>query len=285
MVNCKKPAHPVQERGLWPPDNSNEYFVVGTDNWWKVAKLFKIDVWDLIEFNFKTRVPEEVNWYLRVLVGCKHSTDGRNYAFLGADISEGKGKIYIPQAPPLPVTHKKTWVEKLAELKMQVEASNDPRKSRFLCIIDAMEHRRDDRVITWGSIAPLPYTGAPLGVKTRGTGAVMSVDPQWLKDNIRTWEDVAKQPLGNGNGLQPQLFVLSLHKFLFDVADGKLFSLGGIHDSIIETHDMFEKWRNAGMGGSSGMPQEYRAIMKFVQLGEGSPGSVLNCVVSSGNVP
>lgn len=270
MINVSTPANPVQKRGLWPPKSSKEYTVLSTDNWWKVSKKFNIDVWDLIDFNFKTRVPEEVNWYLRELVGCKKSTDGKNYAFAGADPS--KSKIYIPlQAPP------KTWVDKLPVLKAQVQASNDPRKPRFLCILDAMENKRDDRVILWDSIAPDDQTPVPSGVKRRAGAGNMSVDPKWLKDNIKTWEDVAKQPLGDGRSAQ--LFVLSLHKYLFDVVEPSLWSLGAIHDSIIETRQMLEKWSDQAMGGSSSMPVEYRAIKQFVRLGERSVGSVLNCTV------
>jgi hypothetical protein len=282
MVNISVPARPIQKRGLWPPANSKEYKVLNSDDWWKVAKKFNIDVWALIEFNFQTRVPEEVNWYLQELVGCRHSKDGKNYAFLGADPSKSKIYIPLPQAP-LPVVRKITWVDKLAKLKMEVQASNDPRKPRLLCIIDAMENKRDDRVITWGSIAPDDQTPVPIGVTKRGSGAFMSVDPQWLKDNIKTWQDVAKQPLGNG--LHAQLFVLSLHEYLFGVTDGSLFALAGTHDAILETRTMLEKWANQGMAGSISMPQEYRAIKEFVGLGEGSPGSVLNCIVSTGNVP
>ena len=49
----------------------------------------------MIEFNFKTRNPREVNWYLREYVGCVKTTqDGKNYTFEGADPE--KAAIYIP---------------------------------------------------------------------------------------------------------------------------------------------------------------------------------------------
>jgi hypothetical protein len=84
MVNVKIPLNPVQKRGLWPPKNGREYQVLDTDDWWKIAAREHIDAWDLIIFNFDTHVPEEVNWYLRELVGCHHTKDKRNYAFFGA---------------------------------------------------------------------------------------------------------------------------------------------------------------------------------------------------------
>src|SRR5260370_34481443 len=88
-----------------------------------------------------SRPPEEVNWYLRELVGCSHSKDGgRNYAFLGADPS--KRRIYIPLAPAAPAPVVERWYEELKKLKYEVEHSNDRLKTRFLCMLDAMENRR-----------------------------------------------------------------------------------------------------------------------------------------------
>ena len=48
---------------------------------------------DLIFFNFRTRDPREVNWYLYNKVGCRYSYDGKNYAFTSQD---DPGGIYIP---------------------------------------------------------------------------------------------------------------------------------------------------------------------------------------------
>ncbi|MEY9419926.1 hypothetical protein ABIF69_006368 [Bradyrhizobium japonicum] len=62
MVNIKVPINPVQKRGLWPPKGGREYPVLDTDDWWKIAAREHIDAWALIEFNFQTHVPEEVNW-------------------------------------------------------------------------------------------------------------------------------------------------------------------------------------------------------------------------------
>lgn len=51
------------------------------------------DPWDIIRFNYGTKDPEEVNWYLRELVGCTKSKDGINYSF---DSSDKFGTVYIP---------------------------------------------------------------------------------------------------------------------------------------------------------------------------------------------
>lgn len=274
MVNVKTPVNPVHKRGLWPPKNGREYRVLDTDDWWKIAAREHIDPWALIKFNFETHVSEEVNYYLRELVGCRHTKDGRNFAFLGADPS--KKKIYLPPTPPPPKPVPIPWYDKLKKLKYEIEHSTDPEKARFLCMLEAMENRRDDRVIFWGDIAPGDDTSAPLGVIKYPRSLA---DAQWLKDNFKTWQDVAALPLGNGT--ESRRFVLSLHKFLFETADGSLSTLRAASAAILRTHVMLERWANAGMGGSLGMPSEYRAIKRFVRLGEGSNGSVVSCIAGS----
>src|SRR5262249_54271529 len=71
-----------------------EYRVKDGDKWESVAAQFGIDVRALINFNFKTNIPEEVNWYLRNHTGCnKPSPSGRNWSF---STSANPGIIYIP---------------------------------------------------------------------------------------------------------------------------------------------------------------------------------------------
>lgn len=100
MVNVKVPDNPVQKRGLWPPKGGREIPVLESDDWSTIAAREHLDVSALIDFNFHTHVPEEINWYLQELIGCRRSKDGRNYTFLGADPK--KLKIYVPIAPPPP---------------------------------------------------------------------------------------------------------------------------------------------------------------------------------------
>lgn len=96
MINIKAPITPVQKKGLWPPKNYRAiHQVTDTDNWVTIARKYGITVASLISFNFETNKPEEINWYLRELVGCKLTgPKGYNYSFRGAD--PAKRKIYIP---------------------------------------------------------------------------------------------------------------------------------------------------------------------------------------------
>lgn len=110
-----------------PP--GGERFPVGglkpKDGWQALAKMRGIDVWELIEFNFKTRNPDEVNWYLRRNVGCRNkSEDGNNWIFAGA-----KGFIYFPPAKkPAPAAKKTAPTTQCADELTAAQATLD--KSR-----------------------------------------------------------------------------------------------------------------------------------------------------------
>jgi len=85
------------------------YFVKDGDSWQNVASR---DGWsnptDLCEYNFKTRVPEEINWYLKHFVGCSKSNDGKNYSFSSDDsvkMTDGsKQRGHIFTKTPISVT-------------------------------------------------------------------------------------------------------------------------------------------------------------------------------------
>ena len=102
-----KEPRPLPSDLLYVPSNSMPYQVTNGDSWRTLAmrpdvKLTGMHPYDLCYFNFKTRTPSEINWYLHNKVGCKHVTrDGYNYMFSTAD---RPGIIYLPNAgPPAPV--------------------------------------------------------------------------------------------------------------------------------------------------------------------------------------
>jgi hypothetical protein len=58
---------------------------------------------DLCYFNFKTRNPAEINWYLYHKVGCRHVThDHKNYVF---SMSDNPGVVYLPKAGVIVPVH------------------------------------------------------------------------------------------------------------------------------------------------------------------------------------
>jgi len=90
----KMPKNPLSAN--YVPPGGIPLKVGNEDSWSSLAKKLGIDVGYLIEFNFKTRDPDEVNWYLRRNVGCKRQTaDGKSWMFSAA---ANPGLIYFPPA-------------------------------------------------------------------------------------------------------------------------------------------------------------------------------------------
>lgn len=274
----KKPLNPVQLRKppQWPPKNARQMEVMDADTWWTVAARLGMDPWALIMFNFDTHVPEEVNWYLRELVGCRHITENLNYTFQGSNRT-----IYRPPTPVPPKPAPITWQDQLKKLQYEIEHTmtpSDPLKSRFLCMCEKMQIK--DAAIFWNDIAPGYETPVPLG------GAVVAINPyrsladaQWQFDNIKTWEDV--QALPHGDGTDPRRFVVSLRKVLFVVGHGSLSELRSANQKMSDTHVMLERWANFALGGSSSLPRDYRAIREWVRLAEGSD-TPMSCIATTG---
>ena len=75
------------------PRGGIPYRVQNGDNWDSVAAKIGMPVASLIRFNFNTREPKYVNYYLKHNVGCKvASPDGKNYSFRDSS----PGIIYVP---------------------------------------------------------------------------------------------------------------------------------------------------------------------------------------------
>ena len=101
----------------WPPRAENdpmghqpEPVPVGqssTQSFYTIAADHGLDPKDLVYYNFLTRDPKEINWYLQEYVGCTKTTrDGWNYTFEGAtnDPARFKSMIFAPsKSKPAPV--------------------------------------------------------------------------------------------------------------------------------------------------------------------------------------
>ena len=95
---CEKaPANPNLG---YVPSNSAAVKITAADDWWKLAarpevKAAGLGALDLCAFNFQTRNPAEINWYLRNKVGCtKATSDRKNYMFSN---DASPGVIYLPK--------------------------------------------------------------------------------------------------------------------------------------------------------------------------------------------
>ena len=89
----KRPPNPLP-KGPRPGSRSQPHRVVDGETLESVAKKHGIPTNRLIQHNFGTLDPAEVNWYLREHVGCTLPTaDGRNWRFSSA---ARPGLIYLP---------------------------------------------------------------------------------------------------------------------------------------------------------------------------------------------
>jgi hypothetical protein len=102
------------------PPLSEPYKVLSSDSWWTLAEkpgplAAGLSALDLCYFNFRTRKPTEINWYLRNKVGCKTATsDGKNFKFSMAD---NPGIVYLPVVGVSPPA---------AEYPIPIEPAPDP---------------------------------------------------------------------------------------------------------------------------------------------------------------
>src|SRR5215468_8862343 len=93
---------------VYVPEQGDPHTVATGESWWTLAELPRVraackSASDLCYFNFKTRNPREINWYLHHKVGCRHITrDGRNYMFSSLDRwnkdAAAPGIVYLPRA-------------------------------------------------------------------------------------------------------------------------------------------------------------------------------------------
>lgn len=121
--------------GHWKGPATGSRYRIGKasekDNWWTVAsKDGWSDPWALIDFNFKTSDPEEVNWYLYHFVGCRVTRDHKNFSFDTAS----PGIIYTKKnhyavdppkySPAVPVNPKPLFTRGLTWFGAGVQISN-----------------------------------------------------------------------------------------------------------------------------------------------------------------
>lgn len=97
MVDTTEPTR-VASHGIPRPRNIGEeyldYKVRTKDSIESIAKRAGMKWEVLAEFNYGTRVPDEINWYLREYVGCtKETGDHNNYVF---DSADDPGIVHIP---------------------------------------------------------------------------------------------------------------------------------------------------------------------------------------------
>jgi hypothetical protein len=91
-IRTRRPANPVPR--AYVPPNTKPHKVKTGDSLDSIARQHGLSWQALARLNWKTNVPDEINWYLGHYVGCTAaSPDGYNYSFRDSD---SPGLIYVP---------------------------------------------------------------------------------------------------------------------------------------------------------------------------------------------
>ncbi|MBL8178273.1 MAG: hypothetical protein JNK48_26595 [Bryobacterales bacterium] len=210
--------------GHWKGPAGGHRYRIGTksekDNWWSVAsKDGWGDPWDLIDFNFKTRNPEEVNWYLYHFLGCRVSLDRKNFSFDKASpgilyTKKNHYAIPMPAAPPaVPVSPKPLFKRGLTWFGAGVQVGGMGLTSGAAAVLAFVFNLDDPGSYFWLEV-PTRRTGWGAGASIAGMAVVITglYDPY----------TVAEAPSGS---------------FDFDI------SLGGRWGSLVKTVDKIPNTR------------------------------------------
>jgi len=142
----------------WPPPGIHHPVKTG-ERWESVAAQYGVDVKVLIYHNFKTTQPDEVNWYLKNLIGCNVSTDGRNWAF-----STGlkPGYVVIPartvNMEPEEYTVPDSEIVRLKPIAKKIPGLVGDRIRCLLALAERMGSPQDERLWYYSSQPTLIYT-------------------------------------------------------------------------------------------------------------------------------
>ncbi len=142
----------------WPPPGIKHYVKTG-ERWESVAAQHGVDVKALIYHNFKTTRPNEVNWYLRHLIGCNVSTDGLNWAF-----SSGikPGYVVIPaktvDMEPEVYTAPESEIKRLKPIAKKISGLPGERIRCMLALAESVGSPLDEKLWYYSSQPTMIYT-------------------------------------------------------------------------------------------------------------------------------
>jgi len=153
------------------PSGGRPYRVKDGDSWWTVAKTVGIPPLELVQFNFGTRQPAEINWYLGHRVGCRKTTpDGANYMFSS---SATPGVIYLPPgksvaAPPEPIRTTAVLPDAgpYEKLGIRIDGSDEYRR-QVKAVLDWIARCDSGRALLKG----IGSTGKKMTISAFSTGA------------------------------------------------------------------------------------------------------------------
>jgi hypothetical protein len=143
----------------WPPPGIKHPVQTG-ERWETVAAKYGVDVKALIYHNFQTTRPSEVNWYLRHLIGCNLTTDGRNWAFSS---NLNPGYIMVPvnktvQMDPEEYTVPESEIKRLKPIAKSIPGLVGERIRCLLALAERVGSPLDERLWYYSSQPTLIYT-------------------------------------------------------------------------------------------------------------------------------
>lgn len=170
----------------WPPRAANDKFFrypkahpVGKEKGESFATLAKrngVGGRELVQYNFLTSDPQEINWYLANYVGCPAPKAGdRYYGFFGAPFNEAKktGVIYIPMFGEEAYNHQNRLGQKIVE-----DYSKSSRKSPGGLCYETCYARVKDAGRTVGTVVPALDNKSTFG---RLWGSFIAPKSSWLE--------------------------------------------------------------------------------------------------------
>ena len=122
----KEPKSPLPAG--YRPTGTVAYRVSDGDTWSSVAAGSGVDPLWLVQYNFETRDPSEVNWYLKHRTGCTKTTaNGKNFVFTA---SAKPGLIHVP-TPQLARSMRNTAYGRYG---ISIEGSKDYQNQVQVCL-------------------------------------------------------------------------------------------------------------------------------------------------------
>ena len=145
-------------KNYWPPPGIKHPVQTG-ERWESIAAKYGIDVKALIYHNFKTTRPNEVNWYLKHVIGCKVSTDGLNWAFTSGLTP---GYIVVPgttvNMEPEVYTATESEIKRLKPIVKSIRGLVGERIRCLLALAERVGSPGDERLWYYSSQPTLIYT-------------------------------------------------------------------------------------------------------------------------------
>jgi len=238
--------------------------VVDSDSWLRLAANAGVDPWWLIQYNFETRDPAEVNWYLKNRVGCDRVTaDKKNFRF---SASAAPGVIFLP-SPQLTRSLKNQdfklfgiIIEGDEDYKREVATTLSwlARADTGMVLLKAIQRTGKEIVISPWVGTECNATAASTAIRdatTAGEIVLISGKQQMEPSIVRDFLGLPHEPMmGTGKGSKGQIkFSPTMFGYGVTGACATFAGAPGASPSQVLFHELAHAYRNA-IGASNRRP-------------------------------